>query len=255
MRPQFAIAGSHASKGSRLASRRSTRTCRAGVASDFTGVAWHETIQQWQAHVPDPVSGKPISLGLFGSQRDAAQAFDCASIVLKGDSASTNFPSDTYTKDDLFRAERILKDFWRPRPSSQYRGVYRTRGSSKWRAEVELHGVKQFIDNFDDELEAANAADNAVRSTGVERVLQLQTLNFVRDEDHFKENTWEEEVIPRGASSRFLGVSFHQPSAMYLARLGRKHVGLYPTELEAAKAFDEASHAVGGVTNFRIPSK
>lgn len=227
---------------------RTSRTAERN--SQYTGVSWHEAEGQWQAHVEDPASQKPISLGLFGSERDAAEAFDCANLALDGEEARLNFPRNLYSGERIQEQASRLKDYWRPRPSSQYSGVYRTRGSSKWKAEIELHGVKQFIDYFADEVEAARAVDRAIRSTGVERALQLQKINFKQDSDYFDADTWDKEMVPRGAASCFLGVTYHQRTGQYLAKLGRKHVGLFDTELEAARAYDEASRAAGGLTNF-----
>mmetsp|Transcript_2141 Transcript_2141/g.2476 ORF Transcript_2141/g.2476 Transcript_2141/m.2476 type:complete len:296 (-) Transcript_2141:116-1003(-) len=227
------------------------RTSRkATPTSNFHGVSWHEGTNQWQAHVKDPVSGRPVSLGIFGSERDAAMAFDGASLVIDGKTACTNFPGDSYSPEYIRDQEFRLKNYWRPRPSSKYHGVYRTRGSSKWKVDIELHGVKQFLDDFADEVEAANAADDALRSTGIERALRLQKLNFKRESDYFDPDTWGEEAVPRDATSCFIGVSYHLRTGQYLVKLGRKHVGLFDTELEAARAFDEASRAVGGITNF-----
>lgn len=236
--------------------RRRSRVQRfAQHNSQFHGVSWHQASGQWQAHVPDPATGHAVSLGLFASERDAAEAVDCARLVLEGESANTNLPSKFYSRARIKAEEQRLRDFWRPRPSSQYYGVYKTRGSTKWKAEIELHGVKQFLDYFDDELEAAQAVDDAIRSTGVEKALQLPLLNFRREGDYFVEQTWNQESTPRGASSCFLGVTYHQPSNKYLAKLGRRHLGLFDTELEAARAFDEASHAVAGPTNFQPSSQ
>jgi len=242
---------------STLASRaRSTswRVARpAQHVSKFHGVSWHETREKWQAHVPDPATQNPVSLGVFGSELDAARTFDRTVLALKQD-AATNFPADTYSEAEVESEALQLKDFWRQRPSSRYTGVYKTRGNSKWKAEIELYDVKQFIDYFSEEVEAAHAVDNAIRSTGVEKALQLKMLNFRRPGDFFEEDTWEQEATPRGASSCFLGVVYHQPSGQYLAKLGRRHIGLFDTEVEAAHAFDEASHAAAGPTNFQPPS-
>merc|ERR1719433_676109 len=220
--------------------------------SKFHGVSWHEGRGQWQAHVANPVSGKPVSLGVYGSELDAAKAFDRAVLVLEQDKPA-NFPAGTYSEAELETEKVRLQDYWRQLPSSRYTGVYRTPANARWKAEIKLFGVKQFIDYFSDEAEAARAVDNAIRSTGVERAMRLQMLNFRCEEDFFDEDTWEQEPTPRGASSCFLGVIYHSASGQYLAKLGRKNLGLFDTELEAARAFDEASHAIAGPTNFRPP--
>eukprot|EP00929_Paragymnodinium_shiwhaense_P035907 TRINITY_DN19318_c0_g1_i1.p1 TRINITY_DN19318_c0_g1~~TRINITY_DN19318_c0_g1_i1.p1 ORF type:complete len:343 (-),score=85.50 TRINITY_DN19318_c0_g1_i1:60-1088(-) len=223
-----------------------------GTASDYRGVMWHSRNHKWQAFVEHPEKdGVTCSLGLFGSEQEAAEAYDKALLLLKGASASTNFPAEKYSKTDLMRQNAQMEDLWRPRPSAQYYGVYQTGTSTRWKAEVDLYGTKQLIDFYDDEEEAAKAVDKAIRGTGAEKVMQLQFLNFKEDSDYFHDETWEQELIPRGASSRFLGVSYHQRSDKYLARMGRKHIGLFESEVDAAKAFDKVSAAGGGPTNFK----
>lgn len=219
-------------------------------ASEWRGVTWHENSCKWQAHLQDPTSGEPVSLGVYQSERDAAKAFDRASLAILGSSVPTNFPAESYLDADIVEEGRRLKNFWEPRPSEHYNGVYQTRGSSRWKAEISLYGVTQFLDYFQSEDEAARAFDDALRSTGAERASQLRLLNFRQNEDYFDEETWEDEPIPRGATSCFLGVTYHQPTGKYLARVGRRHVGLFQTEIEAGRAFDEASYARGGPTNF-----
>jgi len=227
------------------------RTCRrARHTSRFQGVTWHERSSLWQAHVKDPASGTPVSLGTFESEVDAAQAWDCAQLGLQGRNATTNFELFHYSKADIVEEKRRLEEYYRPRPSAEYNGVYTTRSSSKWKAEIKLYGLTQFLAEYDTEIEAAKAVDAAIRSTGAEKKLQLSLLNFKEERDYFREETWQDERTPRGEDSCFLGVTYHQPSGKYLAKLGRRHVGLFESELDAARAFDEASHAEGGLTNF-----
>lgn len=217
--------------------------------SAYHGVSWHQSTRQWQAHIEDPDTAKMVSLGLYASERNAAQAFDRASICVRGGNV-TNFPADWYSEEELENAWREVRSYFKPRPSSQYYGVYQTRASGRWKAEIELYDIKQFLDFYDTEEEAAQAVDAALRSTRGEKALLLQMLNFKEDDDYFDEETWDEEPIPKRWSSRFLGVTFHQPSGQYLAKLGRKHIGLFKMEDEAAHAFDKASLAAGGLTNF-----
>lgn len=232
-----------------VASRMPCRQANVG-SSEFRGVTRHESNGEWVAHVKDPRGGEDISLGLFKSKRDAAKAFDCATLVLGAAPEGTNFPAGSYEQQELDEMATRLRDHWRPMPSSKYYGVYQTRSNGLWKAEIELYGVKQFLDFFSDELEAAEAVDNAIRSTGAEKATQLQMLNFRMANDYFDADSWEEEQIPRGATSRFLGVTYHQPTGQFLAKIGRRHLGLFESELLAARAFDKASHAKGGPTNF-----
>lgn len=222
--------------------------------STYHGVSWHDRAFRWQVHIPDPASGQPVSLGLFSSERDAGKAYDRAMIAIKGISAETNFEADAYSDEEIQEEVLRLANYWRARPSSQYKGVYRTRGSSLWKAEIELYGYKQFIDFFEDEVEAACAVDRAVRAAASEKATRLSALNFIQEEDYFSQETWEEEPLPKGASSRFLGVSYHQPTDKFLAKLGRRNLGVFEAEDQAARTFDQASHAVGGPTNFPPPA-
>lgn len=220
---------------------------------DYLGVTRHTIARRWQAHVVDPDSGELVSLGVFVSKKDAAQAYDATMFGLHGDTAETNFARDLFDREQIEGALEAFNDPWVERPSSKYVGVYTARSlGGKWQARVEMYGASQYLDTYDDEYEAALAADEAIRTTGSSKFLLLRQLNMPRKEDYFDEDTWENEMIDTGRSSRFMGVVHHVATDKYLARLGRKHVGLFDTELEAAKAFDKASHAKGGVTNFQV---
>ncbi|CAK9034632.1 unnamed protein product [Durusdinium trenchii] len=155
------------------------------------------------------------------------QVYDCAMIVLQAQ--AVNFRK-RYSQRALLDAERLIFDDWSARPSRRFRGVYRTRTSKAWRAEIE------------DEDAAAEAVDRSLRSTQAEKATQLRWLNRCEDADYFDE-LWEDERAPSGTSSCFLGVTYHQPSGHFLARLGRRHLGLYEEEDEAARAFDKAPKA------------
>eukprot|EP00434_Breviolum_minutum_P000754 symbB.v1.2.000667.t1/scaffold35.1/size400642/11 len=217
--------------------------------SKYAGVTWHPRVLRWQVHITDPDTNEPLSLGLFYAERDAAQAYDCAMVALEGEAAAVNFPWKKYQKSAIEYADRNIFDDWAPRPSARFSGVYKTRNSKLWKAEIELFGKKQFLGSFEDEEEAARAVDSSIRVTGADKATQLRMLNFVDEGDYFTD-LWDEERAPRGASSRFLGVTYHQPSGFFLARLGRRHLGLFEEEDEAARAFDKASRAEGGRTNF-----
>lgn len=192
-------------------------------------------------------------MGIFPCERDAAKAYDMT-MLANSDSAETNYPKELYRPEDIEEAGFNATDLWRILPSSTYNGVYRTRTSKKWTAELKVAKYTQFLGEFKDEEQAARTFDIALRSTSMPRLVLLPQLNFRIDSDYFDEDTWDEQEIPKGRTSRFMGVSFHAGRGQFLAKLGRKHVGLFDSELDAAKAHDKASFAAGGLTNFPPPA-
>ena len=67
----------------------------------YTGVSWHSGAGKWAARGRDPTRQTNIALGLFSDERAAAEAYDCAVLLLRGHMATTNFESETYTPDAL----------------------------------------------------------------------------------------------------------------------------------------------------------
>ena len=55
----------------------------------YKGVSWHKASRKWGAYIC--VDGRSKYLGLFVSQKDAAQAYDRAATEYFGEFASTNF--------------------------------------------------------------------------------------------------------------------------------------------------------------------
>merc|ERR1712085_120744 len=70
--------------------------------------------------------------------------------------------------------------------------------------------------------------------------------------DYFDIQTWEQEPIPEGKTSCFMGVR-KKSSDRFVARSWKtgQNLGSYASELEAAASFDKASLAEDGPTNFQ----
>ncbi|XP_062023382.1 AP2-like ethylene-responsive transcription factor ANT [Rosa rugosa] len=77
-------------------------------ASIYRGVTRHHQHGRWQARIGRVAGNKDLYLGTFGTQEEAAEAYDIAAIKFRGVNAVTNFDITRYDVEKIMASNTLL---------------------------------------------------------------------------------------------------------------------------------------------------
>lgn len=198
------------------------------------------------------VGGSGISAGTWDTERQAALARDRAALSLGVPVRYLNLPEEALAAGPAtpgaLQREALLQRRT-TRHTSRFLGVHWVTGSQRWMAFVIIDTTCTPIGVFADEEKAAVARDRLWLHLGADpdllnfpgRKLEPASLDQLRAEVH--------ESFKEGTSSQYTGVYFSKKAGNWLAYItvdGRRHtLGTFQSEIEAAKAYDEAARRLG----------
>jgi len=134
---------------------------RRGTASRYKGVT--PCKRSWQARIR--VNGKQTHLGTYGTEEEAARAYDAAARRAFGEFACLNFPvgSEASALEPRPASRPSSTQVPDSAGTSRYRGVFWSGQKCKWQAKIHADGKQRHLGFYVSETEAALAYDDAAR--------------------------------------------------------------------------------------------
>ncbi|GMJ15257.1 COMPLEMENTING A PROTEIN KINASE C MUTANT 1, AINTEGUMENTA, DRAGON [Hibiscus trionum] len=98
-------------------------------ASIYRGVTRHHQHGRWQARIGRVAGNKDLYLGTFGTQEEAAEAYDIAAIKFRGVNAVTNFDITRYDVERIMASNTLLsRELARRNKDTEYSAPTLTNG-------------------------------------------------------------------------------------------------------------------------------
>ena len=116
-------------------------------------------------------------LGLFRSEKEAAQTYDRVAIKVFGEFAQPNFPRRSYQLKNLLTVEQAkrLRDIRTLRQyASRFTGVVWEKRRNKWKAQIRHDNRLVYLGLFENEIDAARKYNEYVIKNKLNRKLNLE---------------------------------------------------------------------------------
>ncbi|KAK9827231.1 hypothetical protein WJX74_011066 [Apatococcus lobatus] len=255
------------------------RGARSEQSTRFRGVYKNRHDGKWRAEITSGRRKK--SLGLYGSEEEAAQAYDRAALSLRGPGAFTNFAASRNNYAAIGRltagdpgsskpsaGSRSLAAANSP-TASRFMGVFWASDRQQWEARIWTRAGDQhrLVGRYESAEAAARAYDQAaVALHGPEAFTNFSgtasPASVPTDMHQAAMNSSPAHRMPRNAlgkgSSKFRGVSWHKDNMKWRATIfkGSKpvHIGYFDSQETAARAYDQESLKLRGPnSNLNFP--